>query len=308
MQTPRDFGDSGALPDPVIHDFAPVARELMGCEDRRELLKGSRRGPIKRLIEETIAESGASVLSFDVFDTFLLRDTRCEARRFLETARHARTLVAQQLGLADGELSSDVDFLIARADAMDLCYRTRKAVEGCREGHVRDILRVARRALGLQPEADQILLQAEIESETDSLVLNPVLADIARDFRADGGKVVLVSDMYLGKEEIAALVTALDSRDGDIADDVFSSADHVVSKRSGKMFRLIEEQLDEKPDAFVHVGDALEGDVFRVRDAGWAAVHFPISRIEVEKRSADLRAFVLEMKRRGHDVSRWAKV
>lgn len=308
MRAPTESEPSGKPPAVVIHEFAPVARALLACDDRRELLNGERRDPIKRLIDETIESEGPGVLSLDVFDTFLLRNDKSEARRFLEISQLARRRVAEELEVPAETLPSDIDFLIARADAMSLSYRTRKPVDGCREGHIREVVGAARRALGLPREADAIFLKAEIACEVENLAINPVLLDIARGFRANGGKVVLVSDMYLGKEEIGAIVQGIDPHAASVADEIFSSADHVVSKRSGKVFPLIERELREPAAEFLHIGDALEGDVFEPRAAGWHAVHFPVSRAELARRSADLGRFVAEMSDLGHDVTRWAKV
>jgi hypothetical protein len=308
MHTPAESEVPGKLPAAVIHEFAPVARELLACDDRRGLLRGERRDPIRRLIGETIESVGPGVLSFDVFDTFLLRNGKAEARRFLEISQLARRRCVKALALPADELPSDVDFLIARADAMTLSYRTRAAVDGCREGHIREVVGAARRSLGLPREADAILLKAEIDCEVASLAINPVLLDVARDFRASGGKVILVSDMYLGKEEIGAVIRAIDPLAADVADEVFSSADHIVSKRSGKIFPLIEKQLQQSAEEFIHIGDALEGDVFQPRAAGWHAMHFPVSLAELARRSESLSRFVSEMSDFGHDVTRWAKV
>jgi FMN phosphatase YigB (HAD superfamily) len=306
MQSPRETGDRSKLPDPVVHEFAPVAHALLACEDRRDFMRGGDAGRIKGLIQEAIDETNPRVLSLDVFDTLLLRDGKSEARRFWEISVAARRRVAANLGSKSSAIPAEIDFLTARADAMAQCYRTRKAVDGCREGRIGDILRAARRSLGLPAATDAILLETELSCEIASLALNPVLADVARDFREAGGKVVLVSDMYLGEAEIGAILKGLD-RDA-LADEIFSSADHVVSKRSGKIFGLIEQRLDEPADAFLHIGDALEGDVMAPRRAGWKALHFPISRAEAAKRAADLESFIAEMDAKGCDVTRWAKV
>jgi hypothetical protein len=308
MQTPRETGDRSKLPDPVVHEFAPVAHALLACEDRRDLMRGGDAGRIKGLIQEAIDETNPRVLSLDVFDTLLLRDGRCEARRFWEMSAAARRRIASDLGSKSGAIPAEIDFLVARADAMAQCYRTRKAVDGCREGRIGDILRSARRSLGLPAAADEILLDTELSCEIANLALNPVLGDVARNFREAGGKVVLVSDMYLGEAEIGAILKGLDPEAAALADEIFSSADHVVSKRSGRIFGLIEQRLDEPADAFLHVGDALEGDVMAPRRAGWKALHFPIARAEAAKRSADLEGFIAEMDAKGHDVTRWAKV
>jgi len=309
MQSTRTSASAGTretLPDPVIHEFAPIARQLLDCESRPALLKSAGAEALAAEIEKTIEDSEPSVLSLDVFDTLLLRDAVSEARRFFNIAARARENVENAFGKRDWPTA--LDFLFARVDAMALCYRTREAVEGCREGKIGDIIRVARRTLDLPAEAESALLEAELDVETQSLTLNAILIDIVRDFRAAGGRVVLLSDMYLGKSEILSLVRRLDRSAAEEIDEVFSSADHIVSKRSGKIFALVEREFRKSPAEFLHIGDALEGDVFRARQAGWSALHFPIARAESAKRERDLATFIEEMSELGHDVTRWAKV
>jgi len=307
MQSKRTSASAGTretLPDPVIHEFAPLARELLACESRPALLQSARADALAKEIDDTIAKVEPSVLSFDVFDTLLLRNDASEARRFLDISARARKQVQRAFGKRGWP--SEIDFLLARVDAMALCYRTRAAVEGCREGRIGDVIRVVRRALDLPAEAESVLLEAELDAEAESLTLNSVLIDVARKFREQGGQVILLSDMYLSKDEIVSLVRRLDPSSVEEIDHVFSSADHVVSKRSGKMFALVERELQKAQ--FLHIGDALEGDVFQARKAGWSALHFPIGRAENARRERDLAAFVAEMNDLGHDVSRWAKV
>jgi FMN phosphatase YigB (HAD superfamily) len=62
------------------------------------------------------------------------------------------------------------------------------------------------------------------------------------------------------------------------------------------------------PEAFFHIGDALDGDVYKAREAGWRALHFPVSRKESARRDQSLCEFNNEMRRLGHDLTRWSKV
>lgn len=296
------------FPDPVIHEFAPVARELLACNARFDLLDGTQRDVIVKYLQEAIAEANPSVLSMDVFDTFLLRNDKSEARRFYELSAFVRGRIADALKPPSEKLPGDLDFLVARVDAMALCYRTRKAVEGCREGRIRDIIRVSRRALDLRVEAEAIFLDAELDYEVENLRINPALFEVAQWFRKRGGRVVLISDMYLGKDEIAEVIARLDPSAATVFDEIFSSADHGVSKRAGKIFGLIERESAKVGIDFLLIGDALEGDVFRARAAGWGALHFPISNAESARRSRDLARFGTEMQALGCDVTQWAKV
>jgi FMN phosphatase YigB (HAD superfamily) len=281
-----------------------VARALLECGARPALLNGSKGAAIRKEIEEEIEERKPRVLSFDVFDTFLLRNNKPETLRYHELSMR----LSDRLSGSGGKGPSDIDLLLARLRGMTFSYRTRKAVDGCREGHIEQVVRFCRAALNLPNDSEEIFLATELDYETANLVVNPVLAAIATGFRARGGKVILVSDMYLGAREIDTILTRLSNGVTGWYDRIFSSADHIVSKRSGKLFRLIERELSVPAKEFLHIGDAWEGDVVRARAAGWGALHFPISVRESVERQRALSGFVDDLKARGHDLTQWARL
>lgn len=124
--------EDAPLTPPVIYDFAPVAREMLECASRQELLTGSKGAALRKELEREIEAASARVLSFDVFDTFLLRNNKPETARYLELSARVQHRLAERVA----KPPSDVDLLIARLHGMAFSYRTRKAVEGCREGHI----------------------------------------------------------------------------------------------------------------------------------------------------------------------------
>lgn len=297
--------DGSALPPPVIHEFAPVAAELLECSSRPVLLQGPRGPAISQKIEAEIVKSGANILSFDVFDTFLLRNDKPETLRYFELSRALHDRMREKYGK---KAPTAEDLLFARLQALTFSYRTSEAVDGCREGNLAQVIRVARKTLALDEEVEALFLETELDYEAANLKLNPVLAGVTAAFRAEGGKVILVSDMYLSAEHIAALVSRVGGKNAPAVDGIFSSADTILSKRSGKVFRHIEKSLDASAEDFLHVGDAWEGDVMRCREAGWRTLHFPIARAEIARRREALERFIADMRSGGFDVSRWAQL
>jgi FMN phosphatase YigB (HAD superfamily) len=292
------------LPPPVIYDFAPVARELLDCASRQALLTGAKGAALRKEIEREIEAAEARVLSLDVFDTFLLRNNKPETARYLELSARIASRLAEHMPKAPG----DVDLLIARLHGMAFSYRTRKALDGCREGHIDQVIRYALTALNVPRSHEQTFRDVELDYETANLTVNPVLAAVASAHRARGGKVILISDMYLGQKEIGTILSRLSNGVTNWYDKIYSSADHIVSKRAGKIFPLIEKDLDLPAEQFLHIGDAWEGDVVKPREAGWNALHFPISRNEITERERALKAFVDDLKSKGHDFTDWARL
>jgi predicted HAD superfamily hydrolase len=158
----------------------------------------------------------------------------------------------------------------------------------------------------LPEECDALFLEEEIGYEIDNLTPNQVLIDIASKFTRAGGQVVLVSDMYLDGDSIEKIVNGVICKR--IWKKIYSSSDLIVSKRSGKIFKKVEKDLDVESTGFVHLGDSFTGDVMKPRQAGWSAIHFPVSEYELVDRRANLDEFIVMMANKGFDVSGWAKI
>lgn len=221
-------------------------------------------------------------MSLDVFDTLLLRNDVPEARRFWEIAGDC----ADRLGAGD-----QLNHFRARQEAMRLSYRARPAVEGCRDGCINDVLRMQCGSLGLPTSRAAEMREIEISVEAASLAPNMGILQAAAEFRERGGTAILISDMDLDGDAIADIIRRVHNH-AEVFDALFSSADCVVCKRSGRIFPFVEEALRLAPSDFVHWGDSLDGDVRRPRAAGWRSHHFPVSDAEVAQRHDALTAFL----------------
>ena len=86
---------------------------------------------------------------------------------------------------------------------------------------------------------------------------NRPVAQAAEACHARGQKVYAVSDMYLPKEQIEAMLQkcGLDFLDG-----VFVSCEYRMQKRSGKLFKLFLQQTALRPAEVLFVGDSPRAD------------------------------------------------
>jgi len=296
------------LPEPELHYFSRPVRELINCNSRPEMLSYGENGKwLEEEIWRLIEESGVNILSFDVFDTYLLRNNKPEALRYLEMSKVALERLQKNYPI-NGRLQSmsAEDLCLTRIMGMQATYRTRPLVKGCGEGLIDEVYSMQSLLLGLGREANDIFLEVEIDYEVDNLVENPVLSRIAERFKRNGGRVVLVSDMYLDAESISRIVGKVVS--ASVYDRIFSSADEVVSKRSGKIFPVVEHYFGAEGNDFMHIGDSWIGDVQQPRKAGWKAMFFPVSEKELLERRKNLSDFVSRMHEQGIEVDSWAKL
>lgn len=211
----------------------------------------------------SILERQPLLVSFDVFDTLLLR--RVEQPGDLFEVLGERALAA---GLIERELTP-VLFRLAREEA-ERRARTRGA--GGEVGL--DAIHVELCHL-LSETADPVMLAAlELEVEAEQLFANPLLLAVLRGLSAAGIPVVLLSDMYLAPADLARLLTG-----AGIGPDLYGrlhvSGAEGCSKRDGGLFRLLlATHPGIPPDRILHIGDDPLGDVAIARAAGLGAIHY----------------------------------
>jgi predicted HAD superfamily hydrolase len=284
----------------VLHDVRPFPESFYSCDSRAAWLESNHQ-TFEAVMRDALI--GKDCLSLDVFDTLLLRGPEAEAARFLEVSAFMLQRVEPRLEGITAE-----GLCLLRADAMRLTYRARPGRDGCKEGTINDVMKLLSHRLVGDESLVPVLLDAEIDYESSKLVANHALLRVAEEFRSAGGKVVLVSDMYLPANLISAISKRVSSAIPAATDRLFSSADELYSKRSGRIFEVVAQAMGVAPSRFLHVGDSFMGDVEMPRNSGWDALHFPVSAGETAARLQSLSDLVQRFRDRGVDVSSWAKV
>ena len=175
------------------------------------------------------AAKGYKAVAFDIFDTLLKRDCAHPADLF------ALMEVTHQAVLG---------FAGARAAAEAETRQTLGREVTLAEIYAHPALR------GTDPAA-------ECAAELAMIAPNRPVAQAAAACHARGQKVYAVSDMYLPKEQIEAMLQkcGLDFLDG-----VFVSCEYRVQKRSGKLFKLFLQQTALRPAEVLFVGDSPRAD------------------------------------------------
>ena len=240
---------------------------------------------------------GVSLVSFDVFDTLLLRNTKPEPARFREMAREQRRAL-----LAAGLSPPAVDDLFfARLQAARIAYSCAPLVEGERDASWDSILDLMLHGLGWEGDparlAREIITQVELDYEAANLSPNRPLMDLLARARDRGARLVFLSDMYLDSGGIAGLIARLAP---DFSwDRGYVSSQVGMTKRGGGLFRhmLGEEGVDA--GRVVHLGDDPVGDLATPRGLGITAVATPRPRWWRLARRTRLGRFYRAMARRG---------
>lgn len=264
------------------HRFDDIESELTEAPSGRSALfnEVGFRSRLKHRLDTML--DGSRILSLDVFDTLILRDNSSELTRFYEIGGIMAAIVR-----AETESNTrQVDAFVARHLGTKATYRASRLVNGFREGSLTELHVTASRLLTGHPDLAAAFVDAELRYESTRIAPNPFLVDYVADYRANGGKAVLVTDMYMHADQVARLLRLI-GLDEDCYDLLISSADTKVSKASGGIFPIVEKEMGVGSDHFVHLGDSFRGDVAQPLQCGWKAMHLPLANADIVARRRD---------------------
>ena len=213
-------------------------------------------------IKRRILSSSVEVVSFDVFDTLLVRPFFAPTDLFDFLDFYVRDL----LGLPDR-----IGFKQRRIEAESMA-RERLCGNDSEDVTLLDIYGVLEELVPLSSEQLELVMRREIALELK--YCRPRQAAKALfDLALHAGKmVVAASDMYLPLPVIRELLSA-NGYDG--IGQVFLSNDRKRTKGTGNLYALMAEELGVETERIFHIGDNLEADVHQAQRCGLQAAHFP---------------------------------
>tara|TARA_R110000782_G_scaffold78276_3_gene155038 strand:- start:77310 stop:81005 length:3696 start_codon:yes stop_codon:yes gene_type:complete len=232
------------------------------------------------LAQQMLAAAKGKTLSLDLWDTILRRHCAPDTIKL----RHARlqwlTRISPQDELGD-------------LHPIDLLQMRRMAEADAADGHFEyRISEVAERMAPLlaDPEEDfcENFLMQELRIEKAVVYPDPVISELIANH--DGRKIVL-SDFYMPGTALEELL--LHSGINQI-DHVYSSSDHMATKRAGHLYDLVMKNEALDPGTIFHIGDRFSADVAAARVQGIDAFHYysPSHQPRLEKLDSDFWAHV----------------
>jgi FMN phosphatase YigB (HAD superfamily) len=245
---------SGALFDAVQENLTPGAREL---------------GRIPTPGELAVAQldawwDGAQVVSFDIFDTLLVRKVAAPSDVFLHLVRYAPFA---QCGRTAASLAE------ARQHAEELARRAGYASHGSTEVPLASIHTALAPLVGLSAADVPAMVEAERAIERALCEAHPVLAAWFARAQRDGKVVWCISDTYHDRAFLTELLTHCGFAMAGVR--VFSSADAQCSKSDGTLFQRLLRTESVRASDLLHVGDHAVGDGAMAQAHGIASVVHP---------------------------------
>lgn len=184
------------------------------------------------------------VISFDVFDTLILRRVQkpTDVFRILE-------LENSIMGFAEKRIEVEKEL------------RSRKY-----EITLDDIYEELEKKLGISKERYK---EKEIEIEKKICFANPYFIPVVKKLNELGKKLIVTSDMYLAEEVIKEI---LKKAGYDGISSVFISNVYNKKKNDGSFQRYITGLFDG--EKIVHIGDDWQSDIDKSRSVGWDAIYY----------------------------------
>ena len=194
----------------------------------------------------------ADVISFDVFDTLLVRPFSEPADLFYLVGMHF----------------SCPDFRLLRVEAEQKARQRKRKYGEEAEVTLAEIWDLLEKMTGIPAEEG---IAKEKEMERKYCFANPYFAGVPQKLQEAGKTVIAVSDMYLEQEFLESLL--LEKGFGGL-DVCFVSARWGVTKAEGTMYEKVEAELAGQKN-FLHIGDDRHSDIAMAKRAGWDTFWYP---------------------------------
>lgn len=202
-------------------------------------------------IKRIIANSSVKVISFDVFDTLLVRPSMLPRDifylldlRFPKSPKkfsELRLSAEERMGSQNATLSEIWSFIL-KSDRISL-------------------------------ELAETMLQEEIKLETQLLTIRQDVREIYQFALEHGKKVIAVSDMYLPLDTMKKI---LHMKGYTAIEQVYVSCEYKKRKDSGELYDVVlKEEAVTVPSEMVHIGDNYQSDFRIPLEKGITAIYYP---------------------------------
>ena len=182
------------------------------------------------------------IISFDIFDTLLVRMTRnpIEIFKIVEN-------------LYENKIKNN-DFSNLRIKAETVARKKSNKEEITLENIYSNLEKFSKKE-------KKELLALEVEVEKKFLKKNPIIEEIYNYCILRKKKIIIESDMYLPKQVIVDIL----KMNGIKYNELFLSSDLFLTKRRGSMYQFVISKLNCSPTNILHIGDSIRSDFIKPR-------------------------------------------
>lgn len=212
----------------------------------------------------SIIDPAIDVVSFDIFDTLLVRPFFEPTDLFEILSNH----VAEYLDLHD-----KIDFKQLRIDAERIARDKQWQKNSMVEDITLDDIYSSLAEISVISKIDlDWIKKKELELELELCQERNFAKQLFELALYCGKRVIITSDMYLPREQLEAMLTKL----GYIGyERLYISCETQLTKSSGNLFKHIVGDLSVQPDRILHVGDTWHSDIENADKNGFKVLFLP---------------------------------
>lgn len=213
-------------------------------------------------IKEQIIKSSAKYISFDIFDTLIMRRVYYPNDVFLLMNREFEKLTG-------ANISFDKIRTGAESEARRRFGELHPEYQDITLDEIYDCMADF---YGFDSSVTERMKAEEIRLELMLIVQRRAAKELFDTALACGKEVILVSDMYLTEDTILKM---LEKAEYSGFKKLYLSSSYRLTKHSGELFKAVLEDLGAKGEDILHIGDTWLNDIVKPKQLGISTVFFP---------------------------------
>lgn len=212
-------------------------------------------------IESFLKNKNITLISFDVFDTII--------ERIIPSDDVIKISAIRLSELIEQELTINVSWQSIYNHRID--YGKTSEKNNKRDWTIIEWLNNLKIILCIEKDITDIGIQAEIFAESHCTRSKQELVSYVKTFKKKGYVLAALSDTWLDTNTLSIFL----KESGFVFDYVFSSGSIKKNKKTGSIFKYVEQKLCIKPRSCFHIGDNFESDYIRPKLYGWNSIWLP---------------------------------
>ena len=213
-------------------------------------------------LKERIIEKNTECVSFDIFDTLVVRPFIRPSDLFY--------LLDDEFKKLENKFRLE-SFHSIRVKSEELI---RREISDSEDVSIIQIYEMIKKEYKVEDHIAETMLKKELEYEIKYCSPRSTAKELYDLAMYLGKKVLITSDMYLPKETIETILRKC----GYVYySNLYISSSHGMMKATQNLYIHIATNEQLMPEKIIHIGDNYESDVVAASKAGWSGIHFPRS-------------------------------
>lgn len=213
-------------------------------------------------LKKRIYEENVKYISFDIFDTVVMRPVYQPEDVFLILEQKFYEIYP-----------TNVNFSVLRTGAEQEARREIGSKHlSYQDITLDEIYHYFSEYYGIPANIAEQMKKAEKELEIELCTQRKAAKELYDVALLSGKKVIFTSDMYLDRSTIEAI---LNKTGYQIYEQLFLSSEERVTKNSGDLYHIVKKQLQVSGNQILHIGDTWQNDITNAENCGIKTLFFP---------------------------------